>query len=183
MDATRRWYTEPESFVAVAALIVSLSALGVGVYEAKLQRAHDRADVWPHLELEAFVEGDAGAKVQLENTGLGPAVVESIAVTADGQPLRDWPAALQALTGDSARAYSNTTVYQHGIRPGDHITLLGMPPASMPTPFWKQIRRIVATICYRSVFDEIWQLTDTLGAANHWSRPNACPAQPATTDF
>ena len=66
---------EPETFVAVAALIVSLSALGVGVYEASLQRSHDRAEVWPHLEVEAFA-GRRRRKVEVENTGLGPAVVE-----------------------------------------------------------------------------------------------------------
>jgi hypothetical protein len=32
----RRWYSEPETFIAVAALVVSISAVVVGVYEASL---------------------------------------------------------------------------------------------------------------------------------------------------
>ena len=47
MSEMRPWYTQPETFVAIAALIVSLSALGVGVYEASLQRSHDRAKDCP----------------------------------------------------------------------------------------------------------------------------------------
>jgi hypothetical protein len=82
MSEGRPWYREPESFVAVAALIVSLSALGVGLYEARLQRQHDRAEVWPNLEVGTFTTGD-GAKVIVDNTGLGPAIVESVAAMVD----------------------------------------------------------------------------------------------------
>jgi hypothetical protein len=183
MTDARRWYTEPETFVAVAALVVSLSALGVGVYEARLQRDHDRAEVWPHVEVEVFVAGNDGARVQAENTGLGPAVVESIDVTVDGRPQRDWPGALAAIVGDSVKAYDNNTVFQHSLRPGDRVNLLGIPIVSMPSPFWKQIRRMVVTICYRSVFGQKWVVQDTLGAASHWADARDCPSQRAMSDF
>lgn len=54
MSDDRPWYREPETFIAIAALIVSVSAMVVGIYEAALQRAHDRAEVWPHVELDTF---------------------------------------------------------------------------------------------------------------------------------
>jgi len=41
MSDDRSWYREPETFIAIAALIVSVSAMVVGIYEA----AHDRAEV------------------------------------------------------------------------------------------------------------------------------------------
>lgn len=41
MATERRWYAEPETFVAIAALTVSISAVVVGIYEASLQRHHD----------------------------------------------------------------------------------------------------------------------------------------------
>lgn len=182
MADTHKWYTEPESFVAIAALIVSLSALGVGVYEASLQRQHDRAEVWPHVEVGLFVE-NTGANLQVENTGLGPAVVESIEVSIDGKPQHNWRGILHAVVGDSLRPYSNNTVYEHGIRPGDRVNLLGLPRESLPTPFWEQMKRIVVTICYRSVFGERWIVRDTLGVANHWDDVSDCPAQVATADF
>ena len=182
MTDARKWYTEPESFVALAALIVSLSALGVGVYEAALQRQHDRAEVWPHAEVGLFVD-TTGANVQVENTGLGPAVVESIDVSIDGKTQQSWGAILQTLVGDSLRAHSNNTAYEHGIRPGDRVLLFGLPRESLPTPFWSQMKRIVVTLCYRSVFGERWIVRDTLGVANHWTDASECPAQVATADF
>ena len=182
MAETRRWYTEPETFVAVAALIVSLSALGVGVYEASLQRDHDRAEVWPQLEIGVFV-GSAGAKVQAGNTGLGPAVVQSIDVSVDGHPQSDWLAALKVLIGDSARTDENNTIFQHSLRPGDRVNLLALPAKSLPTPFWKQMGRVVVSICYRSVFDQRWLVVDTLGHADQWTVAKACPRQSASADF
>ena len=182
MSETQTWYTQPETFVAVAALIVSLSALGVGVYEASLQRSHDRAEVWPHVEVEVFASPE-GAKIQAENTGLGPAVVESIVVSVDGRPQSNWRGVLATLVGDSTRAYDNSTVFQHSLRPGDRVNLLALPPQSMPTPFWKQIGRVVVSICYRSVFEQKWFVQDTVGSAQHWLEVKDCPAQVATSDF
>jgi hypothetical protein len=182
MSEMRPWYTQPETFVAVAALIVSLSALGVGVYEASLQRSHDRAEVWPNLEVSVFA-GPDGARIQAENTGLGPAVVEAIAVSLDGRAQTNWRSVLATLVGDSTRAYDNSTVFQHSLRPGDRVNLLALPSQSMPTAFWKQIRRVVVSICYRSVFDQKFFVQDTLGSASHWSDVKDCPAQVATADF
>jgi len=68
MSDDRPWYREPETFVAVAALIVSVSAVAVGIYEAALQRAHDRAEVWPHVELSTYIT-PKGAALFVENTG------------------------------------------------------------------------------------------------------------------
>jgi hypothetical protein len=182
MSDDRPWYREPETFVAIAALIVSLSALAVGVYEASLQRAHDRAEVWPNLEVGTFTSGE-GAKIFVHNTGLGPAVVEAIAVTVDDKPLRTWRGVLQVLLGDSSRAFGNTSLFDHGVRPGDNVELLGLPTASLPTPFWQQIGRVKLRICYRSVFDERWIVDAKLGTANHRTPVSECPAQRDGDDF
>lgn len=85
-DATeRRWYTEPETFIAIAALIVGISAVAVGLYEASLQRYHDRAEVWPHLEIQVFTK-QTGADIDLQTTGIGLAIVKSVTVTVEGKP-------------------------------------------------------------------------------------------------
>ena len=80
MNEPRPWYREPETFIAVAALIVSVSAVAVGLYEAQLQRAHDRAEVWPHVEISTYTTPQ-GASLFVENTGIGPAIIKSIVVT------------------------------------------------------------------------------------------------------
>jgi two-component system, cell cycle sensor histidine kinase and response regulator CckA len=89
MNADRPWYREPETFIAVAALVVSVSAVAVGLYEARLQRTHDRAEVWPHVEISTFVT-PTGASLSVDNTGLGPAIIKSVVVTVDGKARSNW---------------------------------------------------------------------------------------------
>src|SRR5690349_8061453 len=136
MQGDRRWYREPETFIAVTALVVSISAVAVGLYEAQLQRAHDRAEVWPHVEISTFVT-PRGASLLVENTGLGPAIIKSVVVTVNGKPRRSWEDVLRAL-GDSARApMSTATVVDHALRGGERTTLVGLDRQTLPPHFWE----------------------------------------------
>jgi hypothetical protein len=181
--AENRWYTEPETFVAVAALIVSISAVVVGIYEAALQREHDRAEVWPHLELSTYVT-PKGASLYLENTGIGPAIVNSIVVMVDGRQRRDWTDALTALTGKAPVALDNSTVADHALRAGDRSSLVGVSKDDLPPGFWQYVGRISIRVCYASVFGEHWLLVDQhLGGATTWQAVKSCPPQPAGVEF
>ena len=110
MSSGRPWYREPESFIALAALVVSISAVAVGIYEATLQRAHDRAEVWPHVEVGTFTTS-TDATLYIENTGVGPAVISSIVFSLDGKPRTSWDDLLPAWLGKGAPAhFSHSTV-------------------------------------------------------------------------
>jgi hypothetical protein len=182
MSDDRPWYREPETFVAIAALVVSLSALAVGVYEARLQREHDRAEVWPNLEIGTFTS-NGGANVVVDNTGLGPAIVEAVTVEVDDTVRHTWYGVLRALLGDSTRSFGNTSLFDHGVRAGDRVELLRLPVSSVPTPFWPQIGRVKIRVCYRSVFAERWILEARLGTANHRTPVTKCPTQVPGDDF
>ena len=180
---TRRWYTEPETFIAVAALIVSVSAVVVGIYEASLQRHHDQAEVWPHVEIGVFTKQN-GATIQLENTGIGPAIIKSVLVTVDGQPQANWSGVLRVLNGVEPMPFSNYSAAEHGLRPGDKIALMDVPIADQPHDFWKAIARVGMTICYTSVFQQHWVVeSKSLGHGILWRDVAACPAQPINTEF
>ncbi len=183
MKGDRPWYREPETFIAVAALVVSVSAVAVGLYEAQLQRAHDRAEVWPHVEISTFVT-PKGASLFVENTGLGPAIIKSVVVTVDGKPRRSWDDVLLAL-GDSARAaMSTTTVVDHALRGGERTALVGLDRQALPPHFWGWVARVAVTICYASVFNESWVVNDDhLGGTSTWRSVAACPSQGSGADF
>lgn len=180
----RPWYREPETFIALAALVVSVSAVAVGLYEAALQRRHDRAEVWPHLEIETFTR-PTGAVVYLDNTGIGPAIVQQIVVRLDGRHVNSWHTVVDSLLGHHAEHFSNTTVHDHGIRAGDRVALIDLPDAATPQPFWDKIKRVALTVCYADVFDEHWVVSEPeLGSAPlHWRSVDACPPQPDSTYF
>ncbi len=95
---SRPWYREPETFIAIAALVVSVSAVVVGLYETSLQRTHDRAEVWPHVELATYTS-TVSASLTVENNGIGPAIIRSIIVSVDGKPQQNWSEVVKALGG------------------------------------------------------------------------------------
>jgi hypothetical protein len=183
MQVDRPWYREPETFIAVAALVVSVSAVVVGLYEAALQRAHDRAEVWPHVEISTFVT-PKGASLFVANTGLGPAIIKSVVVTVDGKPRRNWEEVLRAL-GDSGRAALNTTtVVDHALRGGERTPLVELDRQAVPPHFWEWVARVTVTICYSSVFNESWVVSDEhLGSTSTWRSVAVCPGQASGVDL
>jgi hypothetical protein len=177
-----RWYRQPETFIALSALVVSLSAVVVGVYEATLQREHDRAEVWPNVELAVFTRPN-GAVLYLDNTGIGPAIVKQVVVTLDGRPVPNWSEAINGLVGREVH-FSRTTVLNHGLRAGDRVTLIELPNDAMPSPFWDSIARIGMTVCYASVFGESWTLSAAhVGQLLVWRQTDHCGPQPSNTQF
>lgn len=180
-STTRRWYAEPETFIAVAALIVSISAVAVGLYEASLQRHHDRAEVWPHLEIQVFTK-QAGGEIDLENSGIGPAIVQSVTVTADGKPMSTWTDVLHTLNGADPAPFGKFSAVDHALRPGDRLALIDMPVADMPHDFWKSIARVGVSACYASVFEQHWVVeSKRLGEGVVWRETSQCPTQPGTS--
>jgi hypothetical protein len=183
MAEGRPWYREPETFIALAALVVSLSAVAVGIYEAWLQRAHDRAEVWPHMEISTFTSPE-GAAVYLENTGLGPAIINSMVVAVDGKTRKDWSDVMQAMLGGPPPRFSRTTVDDHALRAGDKVQLIQLASKDLPPNFWDWIKRIRIQVCYESAFHEQWVVTeDQLGVASVWTAVSECPRRPAGTEF
>jgi hypothetical protein len=182
MSDDRPWYREPETFIALAALIVSVTAVVVGIYEAHLQRVHDRAEVWPRLEVSTFIES-IGVKITLDNTGLGPAIIQSIIVTVDSAPQRDWLGTFKAVTGIAPTHYSNSTAANRSLRAGDHIDLFSVGAQDLKPGFWDYATRIRLQVCYTSIFGEAWLLSSHVGGADVWKPVKDCPAQPAHADF
>ena len=177
------WYREPETFIAIAALVVSVSAVVVGLYEASLQRAHDRAEVWPHLELSTY-SMMKGAELRLENAGIGPAIVHSIVVTVDGHARHNWSEVVEAITGKKPDVLENSTAADRAIRAGDRVTLVGVPAAELPPGMWEYIKRVGVRVCYSSVFGESWVLeSKQLSTVSTWTPTARCDTQPEGMDF
>lgn len=182
MPDERAWYREPETFIALAALVVSVTAVVVGLYEAALQRKHDVAEVWPHLEISTWVN-DTSATFQIDNTGLGPAVVQFVDVRVDGKAQRTWDDALRTLYGHEPPPHSEATAVEHALRPGDRTVLVTLPIRDVPRDFWTWAGRLSVRVCYASVFEQHWIVTDTVGKSDKWADAAGCPAQPTNTDL
>ena len=173
-NESRRWYAMPDMIVALSAVFISLCTFAVSGYGAWLQRHHDRAEVWPHVEL-SLVNTPEQSTLSIDNTGIGPAIIKSLVVTVDGKPARNWPDVLTAVLGRAPDAFNQSTVVSRALRAGDHVTLIGLRRVDLPTGSIAKFARVGIEICYSSVFDDSWRLTDDhLGGESQWQETGKC---------
>ncbi len=170
--------------VGFGALLVSFCALGVGAYEAYLQRQYDRASVWPRVELTA-VYGPEGVKLELVNSGLGPAIIESARLTVAGRRATDWNDALRALLGRVPAAYSTGSMQDRALRSGDSATILVLPASELRSITPARLDSLDLVVCYASVFRERWELVvDGMGprsTPSFWRPVRACRRDPGVS--
>ena len=89
--------------LSVSAIVAAIAAVAVAVYEARLEREHQRVSVWPYVsQFNSWVGGRYTRNVS--NVGLGPALVRSFEVRVDGRPRQRWRDVIRALTGRAAGA-------------------------------------------------------------------------------
>src|SRR5580765_2265892 len=72
---------------SAVALAISLLALAMGAYQTRLMQAQARASVWPivSLGLSYFGNRDNGGFTwEVENNGVGPALIKSVTLSLDG---------------------------------------------------------------------------------------------------
>ena len=160
--------------VGLAALVVSICAVAVSIYEASLERQHARAEAWPHVELTIGVSSQS-TRIAVENSGLGPAAIEAIAVRYDGQPVEGWSRLLPLLFGRQPDSYQISGIEGRVLRAGSELVILEVPAQYVPQDIMARLPRTSVTVCYRSVFEEYWQLViPKLVGASSWNAVNGC---------
>lgn len=76
--------------VAVMATIISVCALAVSFYQAKLSRQQQLASVWPYVSVNGYGSADSELHVwgiRVINNGVGPAILERVELFLDGQSM------------------------------------------------------------------------------------------------
>ncbi|HEX8431606.1 MAG TPA: hypothetical protein VF625_09970, partial [Longimicrobium sp.] len=78
-----------DRILSVCAIVAAVAAVAVAVYEARIDRAHQRVSVWPYLQQSnSLTEGSPYRRV-VSNAGIGPARIRSFQVRVDGKPRRN----------------------------------------------------------------------------------------------
>ena len=146
----------PDRLTALASGAVALLALAVSTYNVVLQRQQIRAQVWPHLSW-TYSQGELFT-IQVSNEGVGPAIVKSVQLSVDKQPVPDWKTALDQLALPMKQV-GFSEIRNAVIPPGQKVTMLTVPNDALSDKIADAFgRRLVLDICYCSVLDECWDL-------------------------
>ena len=158
--------------LAVAAAIVSLVSLWLGLHSAHSMEKLVAANSYPYLDLmrSTHALGEGGgikrAKVEYEmvNNGVGPARIEWVQLSYKGKPVADLrelgAACCDAKPGDFSGMNSRGGVASSLIRPGSSLVMFSWSEPAAPNPMFAALHREMNNIsysaCYCSVFDECY---------------------------
>ncbi len=172
----RRWIRQPQTLVALAAVVLSLCGLFIAVYEASLVRRAQRASVWPYLEVTSSIT-PAGVTIWVRNSGVGPARVRTATIRHRGETRTGWTDAIGSLDGDAAGVGAYTSTISGRVLPvtadKEKIFELRAESGEEERAAAALIGRAIldgtldVVVCYCSVFDECWlsSLQDVVGTA------------------
>lgn len=144
----------PELTVALSAILVSLCALGVSLYETRLMREQQRAAVWPYIEILPSNNSE-GSSLNLFNKGTGPAKIHGVTVSNGDTVWKSWRELLDSLPGDNSIRFSYSTMHGRVLASNDALEAIRMPArdAANVGPY---LQNIDISICYCSVYDDCW---------------------------
>jgi hypothetical protein len=172
-DGTRRIaMSNVGSIVAVA---VSVFALALGAYQTRLMQSQARASVWPYLSIGYTYSSNTDKDAfiwTVNNNGVGPAKVESVVLTLDDKPMKNWEEVFGVLGVTSASlSTAMSSLGGEVIPPNTNrettIQPIKINERSVAKLFKAAEHRFRMDVCYCSVYDECW--------IAHWQKARVDP--------
>lgn len=160
--------------LGVAATVVSLVSLWLGLHSAHSMEKLVAANSYPYLDLMRSNAGPApipgtdrfrGKVVyELVNNGVGPARIEWVELKFKGKPVGDLAGLLAACCAlpqrDTSGMMARGGVASALIRPGASLVMFSWDEPAQPNPTFDALHRqmddISFSTCYCSVFDECY---------------------------
>jgi hypothetical protein len=110
---------------AISAIFIGICAIGISLYETSLIRQAQKGTVWPFIGGGYSYNAD-GFSYLMENAGVGPAKIQYIFFTVDGEPIEDWSQYFQKLDL-SMKNYLVTQASGRVIAPQQTVEILEVP--------------------------------------------------------
>jgi len=154
-------------YETIIVTLIGVSALFVSGYTAYVQRQPVRAAVWPILEYGT--SNEPKIRFTIDNKGVGPAIIRSVVVKVDGEPVRNWHDALQKLLGPGEYKFTQSSISGHVFAAGESMDVLvphdsdgGELVFGKSSTLWaalnKERGRVGVEICYSSTLGDCWML-------------------------
>ncbi len=159
-------------FISVTALIMSMVAVFVSIYEARilkeqqlLMQEQEKTSVWPYMD--GILSYEYAEKIRIrfefENKGIGPSKIRRMRLLLNGTEVRDYISLIDSLDAYFPVVADLGVSFQPAegdvISPGEKITTLLIESNRFPGDLNK-IREMDLRfdLCYCSVYDDCWSI-------------------------
>jgi len=168
-----------QTVLSVVGVFIAVLALYAALTESEAVRQQTSAAVWPFVQVSIAdfdSREDAGFTLSFTNAGVGPALVRSLRVIVDGEPMRDWAHIVAHLGGTLDDQVGRSHISDRVLSPGQKIDLISVTDTALARQFQAVIANPENSIsyCYCSIFDDCW-LADSRYQALDPEPVEACP--------
>lgn len=154
-----------EMLIAICAVITSAIAVFIAWDQGRVMRAQQHGSVYPVLQADGYISTDPYVRefgVWFSNSGVGPALIESVDMLRDGERLEN----LNAYRDELPDGYdlSWTSMVGRAVAPGERINALRISWAAdaispmVQTKTADKWGRLTMEVCYCSVFKRCWEV-------------------------
>ena len=177
--------------VALSALFVSIVSLAIAIHHGDAMDRLVAANSWPFLMYDTESidpQGNRRISLKIENSGVGPARIQTFEVWWQGQPVSTASELLQRCCMTDAKAPIDPAtarsldlvigqIASRVLRAGAAESFLSLELKEANAAIWHRLDiarlQLKLRACYCSVFDECWQ-TDLV--QTNAKRVRSCPA-------
>jgi hypothetical protein len=143
-------------------LAVYIYQARVMIRQAEIMQSQQHISVWPYLETLTTTmvsEKPDEAYYEIENKGIGPAIVKQVTIKVDGIIMKNNNELFESMIGKTdTLAISTTAVRDRVIAPGEKIRAFHIIGDDLVKRFYTsfQKKKFEYIICYCSVYKECW---------------------------
>lgn len=146
-----------DRITAISALLVSVTTVVFLGYQTLLMRTQVEASIWPYVQIGSSC-CENGFSVNVQNKGVGPAIIKYAVVTVDGKPKRKWFEVVEALTGNKTRNFDTDALTHRVMAANDEFKAIRISDQSLAVQVVTQALkgRLKGQVCYCSVLKQCW---------------------------
>ena len=140
------------------AIIISLAAMFVSIYEASILKSQQTSMVWPYLDLSQQYDSN-GFAIEISNKGTGPAIITSVQVDYNGLPVESIDILMDSLNPNRTFGYDilrNSTLGNQVFMSGEKRIVFGLPYNDETRVVQSNLGKVRIRIGYKSVLEEHW---------------------------
>ena len=155
-----------QSLGTALALIISVVAMFISIYEANILKSQQTSMVWPYLDFTQQYNSE-GFGVEISNKGTGPAIVTSVQVDYNNTPIENVDVLMDSLNPNRTFGYdilTNSTIGNQVFMSGENRIVLGLPYNDETRIVLENFEKVRIRIGYKSVLDEYWFLDSRDGS-------------------
>jgi hypothetical protein len=147
--------------LAVTAVLLSCVSVYIAVQHGRTMERLVAANSWPNLSIGSSNLDEAGHRditLDVQNTGVGPARIDSVELFYKGKPMPSAAALIAECCNAKKINFTSSRLRGEVLPAREIIHPVQVTPDMMGEDVWKALERerahVVVRICYCSVFDE-----------------------------